>query len=272
MSLVTTKWLNNNLNNVKILDCSWHLPSKKIDPLTEFMKGHIPNSIFFDLDKNSDLNTDLPHMLPKKKTWEQSMSNHGICNKDKVIIYDDSDLISSCRCWYNFIYFGHNPKLVSILDGGLKKWKIEKKLITKKIKKIYKSKYLAIEQKKLVKNKAQIKKNIYERDFVVIDARSKERFNGITPEPRKNVNSGSIENSFCLPFTELINKDQTFKNKEYIKNKFDEIIRNVNQEKIVFSCGSGVTAAVLALAYSLINNKYKPTIYDGSWAEYGKIL
>ena len=272
MSIVSTEWLNENLNSVKILDCSWHLPLEKRNPYDEFILEHIPNSVFFDLDKNSELNTDLPHMLPKKNAWETIMSNHGISNEDRVIIYDNSDVISSCRCWYNFIYFGHNPKLVSILDGGFKKWKSEKKRVTKKIKKIIKSKYLADEQNHLVKNKNEIEKNIKDKKFIVIDARSRDRFNGIIPEPRNNVKSGSIENSFCLPFHELINEDKTFKDKEYLCKKFKEITGNVNQEKIVFSCGSGVTAAVLALAYSLINNKYNPSIYDGSWAEYGKIF
>ena len=271
MSLVTTNWLSNNLNNVKILDCSWHLPSSNRDSYEEYLHEHIPNSIFFDLDKNSDLKSDLPHMLPNKDTWEQNISNLGITNKDRIIIYDNSDLISSCRCWYNFIYFGHNPKLVSVLNGGLKKWKTEKKILTKEIKKVNKSKYQADEQKKLVKDKNQIDLNIIKKEFLVIDARSKKRFKGLAPEPRSDVRSGSIENSYCLPFNELINEDNTFKDHNQISQKFIQILKNDNDTKIVFSFGSGVTAAVLALAYSLINNKYKPSIYDGSWAEYGKI-
>ena len=91
------------------------------------------------------------------------------------------------------------------------------------------------------------------------------------PEPRDNVRSGSIKNSFCIPFNELLNENRTFKDRDVISNKFSQILGNHNEKKIVFSCGSGVTAAVLALAYSLINNKYNPSIYDGSWAEYGKI-
>ena len=105
----------------------------------------------------------------------------------------------------------------------------------------------------------------------MVDARSRSRFNGKEPEPRKNVRSGSIPNSFCLPFGELINEDHTFKNIEQILKKFNNVLGSKTSTNIVFSCGSGVTAAVLALAYSLINNKYDPKIYDGSWIEYGKI-
>ena len=129
MSLVTTDWLESNLDKVKIIDCSWHMPNVKRSPYEEYLQGHIPGAIFFDLDKNSDLNTDLPHMLPDQITWSNIISSLGISNNDRIVIYENSDVLSSCRCWYNFIYFGHDPNLVNVLDGGLKKWREEKKII-----------------------------------------------------------------------------------------------------------------------------------------------
>ncbi len=270
MSLVTSDWLENNLDKVKLIDCSWHMPNVKRNGYEEYLKEHIPGTIFFDLDKYSDANTELPHMLPDPDTWEEIVSNLGISNNDRIIIYDNSDVLSSCRCWYNFIFFGHDPHLVSVLDGGLKKWIKEKKIITNNKTEIFKTKYESLENKKLVKNKNQIDENINKNEFVVIDARSKERFEGKEPDPRKNVRSGSIPNSFCLPYKEMIKEDNTFKNLSDISKKFDQII-DLKNSNMVFSCGSGVTACVLALAYSLVNNKYSPTIYDGSWAEYGKI-
>ena len=119
MSLVDTDWLYNNLNKVKILDSSWHLPTQNRNALKEYSNEHILNSIFFDIDKYSDKETDLPHMLPKIREWEKIVSNLGISNKDKIIVYDNSDLISSCRCWYTFIYFGHDPSLISVLNLSL---------------------------------------------------------------------------------------------------------------------------------------------------------
>ena len=113
--------------------------------------------------------------------------------------------------------------------------------------------------------------NIDTQEFKVIDARSRERFEGKIQEPRKGLRSGNIKNSWCLPFNECLNDDKTFKNKKDLQMIFDTYIKNSQETEIVFSCGSGVTACVLALAYSLINDKYRPCIYDGSWAEYGKI-
>ena len=91
MSLVSTKWLFNNRENVKIVDCSWHLPNEKRNSLEEYNSEHIPNAIYFDIDKNSDQNSDLPHMLPSKKQWEETVSSLGISNDDKLIIYDNYD-------------------------------------------------------------------------------------------------------------------------------------------------------------------------------------
>ena len=271
MSLVETEWLEKNLDSVKIIDCSWHMPQTKRNGFDEYKKQHIPNAIFFDLDDNSKKNTDLPHMLIEINNWDKIVSKMGIKNDDKIIIYDNSDVISSCRCWFNFIYFGHDPKLIHVLNGGLKKWIKEKRKITNDLTEIKISNYKSFEKKKLVKNKQLIDENINIQKFKVIDARSKERFEGKVPEPRKGLRSGNILNSSCIPFSLCLNKDKTFKDRNELKKIFESCLKNINEKNIVFSCGSGVTACVLALAYSLINDKYHPCIYDGSWAEYGII-
>ena len=271
MSLIETEWLEKNLNNVKIIDCSWHMPQTERDSYEEYKSRHIPNAIFFDLDNNSKKNTNLPHMLVKKSDWEKIVSGMGINKNDQIVVYDNSDVISSCRCWFNFIYFGHDPKLIHILNGGLNKWLKEKREITKDISHIENSNYKSFEKKELVKGKYSIDENIKLKKFKVIDARSKDRFLGKVPEPRKGLRSGKIENSFCIPFSYCINPDKTFKSKKELEKIFESCLGNINEKNIVFSCGSGVTACVLALAYSLINDKYQPIIYDGSWAEYGII-
>ena len=126
MTLVSTHWLDENSRKVKIIDCSWHMPLTQRDGYNEYLEEHIPDAIFFDLDKNSELNTDLPHMLPEATYFQKVVSYLGITNKDKIVIYDNSDVFSACKCWFTFFYFGHNPKKLLVLNGGLKKWKLEK--------------------------------------------------------------------------------------------------------------------------------------------------
>ena len=266
-SLVSTEWLDKNLENVRIFDASWHLPVAKRDAFQEYKESHIKNSSFFDIDKNSNQNSSLPHMLTNKDEWEKILSKYGINNSDHVIIYDDSDVISSCRVWYNFLYFGHNANLISILDGGLKKWLEENRSTFKDIKNFEYSKYQATENSSLVLNKNQIDTNIKDKVFELVDARGRERFSGKQPEFRKELISGNIKGSKNLPFTELINKDKTFKKKKELIDIFGNHEININRN-LAFTCGSGITACVLGLANSIISGK-KPVIYDGSWAEYG---
>ncbi len=271
MFLIETDDLKEKIDHVKIIDCSWHMPQTKRNGLEEYKENHIPNAIFFDLEKNSNQNSNLPHMLTDKNSWEIIVSEMGINNNDDIVVYDNSDVLSACRCWYNFIYFGHNPNLVRILNGGMKKWKSENKTTTNAVSIIKKTQYYPNEKFNLVKNKKQINKNLTLQNFTVIDARSKDRFEGKVQEPRHGLRSGSIPKSFCIPFEKLINNNNTFKDKDEIKKIFKEVLKDTTSSDVVFSCGSGITACVLALAYCLINAKYMPIIYDGSWAEYGKI-
>ena len=268
MSLVTTGWLEKNLTNVKILDATWHMPSSNKNAAQEFFNNHIQGAQFFDLDKNSDVNNSVPHMLPSKDKWQEAVSNYGISNEDIIVIYDNSDVISSCRCWYMFIYFGHNSKKVFILDGGLKKWKLENKKTFSQLEVFNRTKYLAEENMALVKNKLQIDENIKENNFQLIDARGKKRFDGLEAELRVGLKSGHIQNSLNLPFLECINKsDRTFKSKQELLKIFQNL-KISSEENQVFTCGSGVTACILAMANKIINDK-NPVIYDGSWSEYG---
>ena len=196
MPLVETDWLEKNLDNIKVVDCSWHMPLTKRNGLEEYKIKHILNATFFDLDDNSKKDTDLPHMLVKKKEWEKIISKMGIKENDEIVIYDSSDVVSSCRCWYNLIYFGHDPKLVHILNGGLEKWVKEKREVTADLPKIQISEYKGFEKKELVKNKASINQNINSQRFNLIDARSKERFEGKIKELTTDELQVVLENIF----------------------------------------------------------------------------
>ena len=267
-NLVSTDWLEKNLNNVRIFDGSWHLPNANRDALSEFNLFHIENASFFDIDKYSDHKSNLPHMLPSKDIWEKIMSDLGVKNSDHIIVYDDSDVFSSCRVWFTFLYFGHDSNLVSVLDGGLKKWKLENRLLSKEKVSIVETNYKAKIKNNLVINLDQVENNIEKKEFCIVDARGENRFKGLVEEPRKNLKKGNIKGSKNLPFSKIINSENnTFKKKEELEKIFLNQDINLN-EKLAFSCGSGITACVLGLASAIINNKL-PVIYDGSWAEYG---
>ena len=159
--LVTTEWLEKNINKVKILDATWCLPNSGRNAEEEFKENHIKNSIFFDIDKNSKQNSSLPHMLPSNKEWENIVSNLGINNSDHIIIYDNSDVFSSCRVWYTFIYFGHNSDLVSVLDGNFMKWLKENRPVSKEVIKDHVEKFKFEELKPIQVKGKKDKINIY---------------------------------------------------------------------------------------------------------------
>ena len=170
--------------------------------------------------------------------------------------------------WFSLKYFGH--KKVSVLDGGLKKWLKENKKTTDKLEKIkVLHDYEVSENKDWIKNKKQIDENIKKVFFQTVDARSRERFEGKVYEPRPGLKRGCIVGSKNIPFKDCINSvTNTFKTKSELIEIFNQ--NNVDISKpIVFTCGSGMTACVLGMAYSLISDK-NALIYDGSWSEYGK--
>ena len=235
MTLVSTEWLNNNLQNVKIFDASWHMPNVKRNAEKEYLENHIPGALFWDIDEHSDKDSPFPHMLPNSDYWTRMLWSFGIKNTDHIIVYDFSDVHSACRLWFSLKYFGH--KKVSILNGGMKKWLNENKITT--------------------------------NSFILVDARSRERFEGKKEEPRSGLKKGCIPGSKNIPFQECINSEtNTFKTKSELIKVFEK--NNVDYYKPnVFSCGSGVTACVLGLAYFLISDK-NAMIYDGSFSEWGK--
>jgi thiosulfate/3-mercaptopyruvate sulfurtransferase len=268
MGLVSTDWLRKNFinKNIKILDCSWHMPTTQRSGKLEFEQTHIPGSIFFDIDEFSDKNSEFPHTILPADIFSEMISNLGISNQDHIVVYDSLGIFSSPRVWWMFQYFGH--KEVFILDGGLVKWLKEKKEIeTGKGKKYPKTNFKVTENKSMLKIYDDIKNNIINNQFQVIDARSKGRFLGTEPEPRANLKSGSIQNSINLPWNECIDPEtKCFLDKSLLEKKFKALKIKLDQP-VVFCCGSGVSACVIGKAFNIVNNN-EPIIYDGSWSEW----
>ena len=194
--LVKTDWLLKNLNKVRIFDATWHLPGSGKNAQDEFNETHIPGAKFFDIDKNSDLNSKLPHIMPKAHQWKNIISNYGVKNDDHIVIYDNSELYSSCRVWFSFIYFGHNPNLISVLNGGFKKWLKENKVVTSKTENFNKSDYLVEEKENLIIKKKDVDSNMNTKKFFMLDARSRERFLGKVKDVRPFLRDSSV---FVLP-------------------------------------------------------------------------
>ena len=278
MNLVTTEWLEKNLNKVKIFDASWHMPSTKRNAIKEYENKHIPGAMFWDVDKHSDNDSPYPHMMSNSDYWTRMLWSFGIQNNDQIIVYDNSDIYSSCRLWFSLKYFGHEK--VSVLDGGMKKWLKENRPTDNKINQdlgkfssIDKlnptTKYSVNEKSELIKNKLQIDENIKNQSFQTVDARSRERFEGKAEEPRPGLKKGCIIGSKNIPFQDCIDSSSnTFKTKQELINIFNKNDIDISKP-IVFYCGSGITSCVLGMAYSLISDK-NAVIYDGSWSEYGK--
>ena len=278
MNLVKTDWLESNIDKVKIFDASWHMLSTKRNAKKEYDEKHIKGAMFWDVDEHSNKDSPFPHMMSNSDYWTRMLWSFGIQNDDHIIVYDHSDVYSSCRLWFALKYFGH--KKVSVLDGGMQKWLKENRPTSKEVNEDFgkfskieklnpKIRYKVHENIEWIKNKKQIDENIKKPTFQTVDARSRERFEGKADEPRPGLKRGCIVGSKNIPFKDCINPEtNTFKTKDELSKIFTQ--NKVDASKhIVFTCGSGITACVLGMAYSLISGK-NAMIYDGSWSEYGK--
>jgi len=251
--------------NLKILDATFYLPDSGLIAEEEYKKKHIPNAIFFDINKIADPNNSLPHMIPSKDLFSKMMQNIGLNKDDEIIIYDNSPFLSSARAWFLFRYFGHDK--IFIMQGGVKNWENNGGNITNGNVVLEKGNYIAsAERKELVVNLDQMILASQNKENVILDARSRKRFLGEALEPRPNLPSGHIPNSQSLPSSDLINKEGYLKSKDEINQIFSNINVNTN-DKIIATCGSGVSACVISIALFCLGKTDTP-IYDGSWTEW----
>ena len=264
---VTSLWLFQHIHdtNLVILDGSWYLPAMMRDPENEFRKAHIPNAIRFDIDIVKDHNNPLPHMLPTEKKFVQAVENMGISQNSTIVIYDGSGLFSAPRVWWTFKVFG--AQNVFILEGGFPKWQSEKRPIeTGEQRSPAPQEFVPRFASDKVVNWKQVQDISNSCLYEIVDARGKERFLGIAPDIRPGVRAGHIPHSVNLPFDHLI-IDGTLAPKDIIQKEFDALGIDLKKPFIV-SCGSGVTASVLALAAYTVSGQL-PMLYDGSWSEWG---
>ena len=269
--LIEINWLKKNLNNpeIKIIDGTWHMPGSGINGFDIFKEKHIPNAIFIDLDEVSDINSDLPHMMPDENYFSEKISSLGISNNDHLIIYDMYGMFSAARIWFMFKAFGHNN--ISLLNGGFPAWLDSGGEVSNKINNLKTTIYKGKLNKLLIADYQQVLENLTNQKYLVLDARSPERFSGISEEPRPGMKSGHIPKSKNLYFNDLIDQDtKKFIKKEEIENLIKKSGIDVNKD-IICSCGSGVTACIIKFAIELISKNKNIKIYDGSWSEWGVV-
>ncbi|KAL0732058.1 hypothetical protein Bca4012_028152 [Brassica carinata] len=286
--VVSVDWLHSNLRepDLKVLDASWYMPDEQRNLIQEYQVAHIPGALFFDLDGISDRTTSLPHMLPSEEAFAAGCSALGIENKDGVVVYDGKGIFSAARVWWMFRVFGHEK--VWVLDGGLPRWRasgydvessasgdaiLKASAASEAIEKIYQGQSVSPVtfktkfQPHLVWTLDQVKINMEDQTHQHIDARSKARFDGTAPEPRKGIRSGHIPGSKCVPFPQMSDSSShTLLPAEELKTRFEQ--EDISLDKpIMASCGTGVTACILALGLHRLGKTEVP-VYDGSWTEW----
>ena len=266
--LVEPDWLAGHLDapDLVVLDASWYLPDAGRDPYQEYLQARIPGAVFFDIDKIADTSVPLPHMLPSPEQFSSAMRKLGIGDGMRLVVYDAAGMFSAARVWWTFRAMGHDG--VGVLNGGLAKWKEQgRPLEDGKPRARLARHFTSRLNGDLVRGRDDILKIISDGSEQIVDARSADRFRGEAPEPRAGLRSGHIPGSLNLPFAELLNADGTFKAAKDLKRIFEKAGVDLSRP-VANSCGSGVTASILALALAIIGHR-QASVYDGSWSEWG---
>jgi len=266
--LVSPEWLAARLQNPNTIILDATLPpvgvTPPVDTHARYLDKHIPGALFFDIEELSDHSTPLPHMLLTSEDFSRNMSSLGVGNDMTIVVYEQESVFSAPRAWWTLLTFG--AQHVYLLDGGLRAW-TEAGLPTESgpVHRVPATFHATLNQE-AVKNLSQLKDKIANHQQIV-DARSAARFNGTAPEPRPGLSSGHMPGATSVPFTDLV-EDGRLKPAEKLRDLFLAKQIDLNQP-ITTTCGSGVTAAVIALGLEVAGAK-NVSLYDGSWAEYAQ--
>lgn len=263
---ISSRQLAENLAapDLLIFDASWHMPAANRDPRAEYLAGHIPGAVFFDIDGVADHSTGLPHMLPSPEAFAEEMRRLRFGDGMRAVVYDSVGLFSAPRLWWTLRVFG--VENVSILEGGLPAWKAEGRPLQtgefSREPRDFTPKFDA----SLVASAAQVNAALENRTPQVVDARSAERFMGRAPEPRPGLRAGHMPGAYNLPYGAVVEGGR-LKDKAGLEAAF--AAAGIDPAKpVITTCGSGMTACILSLAFAAAG-RGPATVYDGSWSEWG---
>ncbi len=262
-TIVSCKWLleNQHLKHLIILDASVNTDVSS--------EECIPNSRYFDIKgKFSNIDAEFPNTIPSQEQFQHEAQQLGINRDSVIVVYDDKGIYWSPRVWWLFKTFGFEN--IAVLDGGLPEWKrLNYEIGHNLASEIWNSgNVIADYQNDKMCYFNDISELSNDKDLQILDARSEERFQCLVPEPRKGLRSGTIPNSMNLPYTILFD-GYCLKPKQALKTIFETF--KIGDKSLTFSCGSGITACILALAAEIIGYK-NVSVYDGSWTEYGTLI
>lgn len=262
---VTVDWLAENLGapGLLVVDASWHLPTAGRDGRAEYLAGHIPGAVYFDIDAISDKTTALPHMLPDPVAFSSAMRHLGLGDGMRVVVYDSAGLFSAPRVWWSLRAYGVRD--VFVLEGGLPAWKAAGHPVEDGAVVARPRHFTARLDHSAVATLEDVRKALAS-GAQVVDARAAERFRGDAPEPRPGLRSGHMPGARNLPWEKLIDNG-VLKPVDVLKAAFTDAGLDLARP-VVTTCGSGVSAAILALALESAADK-SAAVYDGSWAEWG---
>jgi thiosulfate/3-mercaptopyruvate sulfurtransferase len=268
-NLVSTEWLAAEFGkpDLIVFDATKYLPNEKLDGRAKFAEAHIPGARYFDIDEVADPDSDLPHMIPTPARFAKLMGAMGVSNTSRIVFYDQKGLASAARGWWLMRLFGHEA--AAVLDGGLPKWRHEGRPTESGTSPAPSAaSFVPDFQAERVRGIGDIKRIVRQGGgaALILDARARGRFDGTAPEPRPGLPSGHMPGSASLPFNELLNPDQTMLPPEALRARFEAAGVEAEQP-VITSCGTGVTACILALG--MVQAGFpEPAVYDGSWTEW----
>lgn len=266
-ALVTTEWLENELgaSDLRIVDATKLAADLGRNAREEYEAGHIPGAVFMDLDELVDSSADVENMAPPPEKFASRMQSLGLGDGSRIVLYDDSPWHTAARAWWLLTLFGAHD--VAILDGGIAKWRGEGRPLEMGKQQLRHRHFTVWKDNKLVRTKEQMLANVESGAEEVVDARPAKRFTGEDRDPRAGIAPGHIPGSKNVPAGSMFNEDRTYKDEDGVKATFEAA--GVDLDKpMVTTCGSGVTACVLAFSANRIG-KRDWAVYDGSWAEWG---